>query len=354
MTIQSLPLNQWKKLYLPEATCAFGAPYCIHVRRGDPRRLVFYLEGGGVSWDRESAKWPGTAETREVFGHVGLYSTTADGDPSVTSITTGIWSGLLSSTEENPLAGWSAVMVPYATGDFHTGTGDLVFTAADGSERVLHHHGYLNLLQVLKLTRELFPTVDQLLICGESAGAYGVAAVSGDVMDAYPDCADVTLLCDSALMSDNWHETVRDIWQAPPHIADAVVSENMVADWFRSLYRRYGDRPRYLYSCGCCDETLIMFRHYIDDGRFMLDEAYCEAFRRALGKMCRELKADIPGFSVYVHDFEKERHAPGVKHCIFANGCYTGQSMAGITPKKWLTDALDGVRYDVGLELVED
>ena len=84
MTIQSLPLNQWKKLYLPEATCAFGAPYCIHVRRGDPRRLVFYLEGGGVSWDRESAKWPGTAETREVFGHVGLYSTTADGESRVT------------------------------------------------------------------------------------------------------------------------------------------------------------------------------------------------------------------------------------------------------------------------------
>ena len=354
MKTQDLPQNQWQKIYLPEATCAFDAPYCIHVRLSDPRRLVFWLEGGGASWDRESAKWPGTAETREVYNHVGLYSVTADNDPSVTSITTGAWSGLLSATEENPLSDWSMVMVPYATGDFHTGTADLHFTAADGSERVLHHHGYLNLQKVLKLTRELFPGVDRLLICGESAGAYGVAAVSGDVMDAYPECTDVTLLCDSALMSHDWTDTVRNIWQAPPHIADAVQSENFVVDWFKALHRRYGDKPRYLYTCGNRDETLVTFGHYLNDGRFMQDEYTCELFRHALGQMCRELKAISPRFSMYIHDFEKERYAPGVKHCIFANGCYTGQSMDGITPMKWLTDAMGGVMYDVGMHLLEE
>ena len=104
MNIPSLPQKQWQKIYIPEATCAFGAPYCIHVRLNDPRRLVFWLEGGGASWDRESAKWPGTTETREVYNHVGLFSVTADDHPEVMSITTGAWSGLLSATEENPLA----------------------------------------------------------------------------------------------------------------------------------------------------------------------------------------------------------------------------------------------------------
>jgi hypothetical protein len=353
MNIPNIPQGQWKKLYMPEATCAFGDPYCIHVRRGDPRRLIFWLEGGGVSWDRESAKWPGTAETRDVYRHVPLYSVIADGNPAEDSIRTGAWSGLLSTTEENPLADWSMVMVPYATGDFHTGTADLTFTAADGSERVLHHHGYRNLQKVLELTRQLFPDVDRLLICGESAGAYGVAALSGDVMDAYPDCADVTLLCDSALMSDDWSETVQNIWQAPPHIANALHTENMVADWFESLYRRYGSRPRYLYTCGCRDETLITFRHYIDDGRFISEQAYADAFCDALGVMYRRLKASVPGFTAYVHDFEKERLAPGVKHCIVANGCYTGQSMDGITPMKWLADAMEDRLYDVGIRLIE-
>lgn len=354
MNIPFLPQSQWQKIYIPEATCAFGDPYCFHVRKGDPRRLVFWLEGGGASWDRESAKWPNTAETHEVFGHVSLFSVIADTSPEVFSIQTGAWSGLLSTTEENPLADWSMVMVPYATGDFHTGTGDLHFTAADGSERILHHHGYLNLQKILNLVREIFTDVEHLLICGESAGAYGVAAVSGDVMDTFPACDDVTLLCDSALMSHDWTETVRDIWQAPPHIADAVTSENFVVDWFKALHDRYGDKPRYLYTCGSRDETLVTFGHYLDDGQFMQDETYCEMFRQALGQMCGALKAISPRFAVYIHDFEKERLAPGVKHCIFANGCYTGHNMDGITPKQWLADAMEDRLYDVGVRLLRD
>ena len=354
MNIESLPKNRWQKIYIHDGTCAFGLPYCIHVRVGDPTRLVFYLEGGGVSWDRESAKWPGTPETTEVFHHAPLYSVVADNHPEEFSIQTGAWSGLLSSTEENPLADWSMVIVPYATGDFHTGTADLHFTAADGSERILHHHGYLNLQKVLRLTRELFTSPARLLICGESAGAYGVAAVSGDVMDAFPSCRDVTLLCDSALMSHDWSETVRNVWQAPSHIADAVKNENFVVDWFRALHERYGDTPRYLYACGSRDETLVTFGHYLDDGQFMQDELYCEAFRRALARMSADLKDISPRFSLYIHDFEKERCAPGVKHCIFANGCYTAHAMDGITPKRWLADAMADKLYDVGLELLED
>lgn len=354
MNLTSLPRNQWQKIFIPEATCAFGDPYCIHVRRGDPSRLLFYLEGGGASWDRESAKWPNTPETREIFGHVPLFSVIADENPAETSIQTGAWSGYLSTTAENPLCDWSMVIVSYATGDFHTGTGDLTFTAADGSERILHHHGYLNLQKALAITRELFPAPSRLLIGGESAGAYGVAAVSGDVMDAFPDCRDVTILCDSALMSHDWSDTVRHIWQAPPHIADAVRSENFVVDWFRALHEKYGDFPRYLYTCGCRDETLVTFGHYLEDGQFIQDEVYCEKFRRALAQMCRELKDVSPRISLYIHDFEKERLAPGVKHCIFANGCYTAHAMNGITPLQWLADAMEDRLCDVGLELLKD
>ena len=353
MNVESLPQRQWHKIYIPEATCAFGDPYCFHVRRGDPAKLLFYLEGGGASWDRESAKWPNTAETRDVFHHGPLFSVVADSNPSESSIQTGAWSGLLSTTEENPLSDWSMVIVPYATGDFHTGTADLRFTAADGSERVLHHHGYLNLQKVLHIVRDLFPSPSRLLICGESAGAYGVAAVSGDVMDTFPACGDVTLLCDSALMSHDWSATVRDIWQAPSHIADAVKTENFVVDWFRALHEKYGDTPRYLYTCGSRDETLVTFGHYLDDGQFIQDETYCEMFRQALRKMCNELKAISPRFSLYIHDFEKERLAPGVKHCIFANGCYTAHAMNGITPLRWLADAMEDKLYHLGLELLD-
>ncbi len=346
--------GEWRKFYLPEATCAFGGDYCIHIRRGDPKRLMIFLGGGGVSWNRDSAKWPSTSETADIYHHVGLYTVCADPQPEVMSITTDVGSGFHSATEENPLCGWSEVMIPYATGDFHTGTGDLTFTAADGSERILHHHGYLNLLRILDFIRPFFPAVERLFICGESAGAFGTAAVSGDIMDAFPECDDVTILADSALMSRDWSPSARDIWQSPPHIAEAVKTENMVTDWFRALYEKYGNKPRYLFSCGCRDQILVMFRIYAETGNFVIDPAYCEEFRKHLRKMCIDLKAMNPGFSFYIHDFMAETLAPGVLHCIFGNSFYTNGRIDSVSPKEWLSDAMNGKLYDVGMGLLED
>ncbi len=353
MEFEAIKYKQWLKIYIPEATCAFGDPYCIHVKKGDPRKLVFYFCGGGASWDKESAKWPGSPETA-ALNHVGLYTICADPVPAMYSIETDENSGIHSTGEENPFADWSEVMIPYATGDFHTGTGDLHFTAADGSERVLHHHGYLNLQKVLKLTKELFPALDRLLICGESAGAFAVAALSGDVMDAYPNCEDVTILCDSAIVSyDGWKTTAHEIWQCPKHIADPVKSDNVVTDWFTALYEKYGDKPRYLFTCGCRDHVLMLFWHYMVDEQFILEEAYAVAFQKALGKMTDAFKALTPNFSLYIHDFMKEQCAPGVLHCIIGTPFYTQGMIDGVTPVKWLTDAMDGRGYDVGMGLLK-
>ena len=80
MQLQDLQTGEWRKIYLPEASCAFDGDYCFHVRRGDASRLMIYLCGGGVSWDRDSAKWPSTPETAEKYGHVGLYTVCAEGE----------------------------------------------------------------------------------------------------------------------------------------------------------------------------------------------------------------------------------------------------------------------------------
>lgn len=353
MDFKDIGYKQWLKIYLPEATCAFGDPYCVHVKKGDPRKLVFYFCGGGVSWDKESAKWPSSPETAAT-GHVGLYTVCADPVPAMYAIEMDENNGIHSTGEENPFADWSEVMVPYATGDFHTGTGDLQFTAADGTERVLHHHGYLNLQKVLKLTKELFPELDRLLICGESAGAFAVPALSGDVMETYPACADVTILCDSAIVPyGDWAQTAREVWRCPEHIAAPVHSDNIVTDWFTALYEKYGDRPRYLFTCGCRDHVLMLYWHYAVDGQFILEMPYAEAFREALKKMISSFKALTPRFSLYIHDFMKESLAPGVQHCIIGNPLYTQGMIEGVTPVKWLTDAMDGLAYDVGTGLLE-
>lgn len=354
MEFQDLQHREWRKFYIPEAVCAFGGDYCIHVKKGDPRRLIFHLCGGGVSWCRESAMWPSCPEVAEIYHHVSLYTIVADPQPEVMSIQTGEQSGIHSTTDENPFADWSEVMVPYVTADFHAGAGDLTFTGADGQEHILHHQGYTNLQKILQRVREWFPSPEQLLICGESAGAFGVAAVSGDIMDAFPSCPDVTILCDSAMVPyDDWGATARELWQSPPHIADAVHSDNITLDWFKAIHKRYGDRPRYLFTCGCRDHVLMLFWHYAVDGQFIMEESFGEAFRENLRKMCLELKALTPRFSLYIHDFMKEELSPGVQHCIFGSESYTRRQVDGITPLRWLVDAMNGKAYDVGLELLD-
>ncbi|MBE6558286.1 MAG: hypothetical protein E7661_04675 [Ruminococcaceae bacterium] len=352
MEFKDIKYKQWLKIYIPEALCAFGDPYCIHVKKGDPHKLIFYFCGGGVSWDKESAKWPTSPETA-ARNHVGLYTICADPVPSLHSIEMNENSGIHSTGDENPFADWSEVMVPYATGDFHTGTGDLPFTAADGSERILHHHGYLNLQKVLDLIKELFPQIDRLLICGESAGGFAVPALAGDVMDVYPDCEDVTILCDSAIVPyGDWSQTAREVWQCPPHIANPVHSDNIVTDWFTALYEKYGSKPRYLFTCGNRDHVLMLFWHYVVDEQFIMEESYAVEFQKALKKMIDAFKALTPNFTIYIHDFMKEQLSPGVQHCIIGTPSYTQGVIDGVTPVKWLTDAMDGKLYDIGMDLL--
>ncbi len=353
MDFARLQHKQWLKIYIPEATCAFGDPYCIHVKKGDPRKLVFYFCGGGASWDKESAQWPNSPETA-ALNHVSLYTICADPMPAMYSIETNENHGVHSTEEENPLADWSEVMIPYATGDFHTGTGDLTFTAADGSERVLHHHGYLNFQKVLALSKELFPALDHLLITGESAGGFAVPALAGDVMDAYSDCKNVTVLCDSAMVPyGDWSITAHNIWQCPEHIASPVQSDNIVTDWFKALYERHGDRPHYLFTCGNRDHVLMLFWHYMVDRQFIMEESYAEAFQKALKQMVGDLKRSIPNFSVYIHDFMKEQLSPGVLHCIMGNLFYTQGKIDGVSPLEWMLAAMNDTPRDVGLSLLD-
>lgn len=353
MDFSLLQRKQWLKIYIPEATCAFGDPYCIHVKKGDPRKLVFYFCGGGASWNKESAKWPNSPET-EAWNHVSLYTICADPLPAMYSIQMDENNGIHSTGSENPMADWSEVMIPYATGDFHTGTGDLSFTAADGSERILHHHGYLNFQKVLAKTKELFPALDYLLITGESAGGFAVPALAGDVIDAYPECQDVTVLCDSAMVPyENWAITARDIWQCPEHISSPVQSDNIVTDWFKALYERHGDRPRYLFTCGNRDHVLMLFWHYVVDGQFIMEVSYAEAFQKALKRMVEELKSSIPNFSVYIHDFMKEQLSPGVLHCIMGNLFYTQGKIDAVSPVEWMLSAMNGMPRDIGLSLLD-
>ena len=64
------------------------------------------------------------------------------------------------------------ILFPYATGDFHSGTGEFHYTDKDGKEKILYHNGYVNYTAAMKQIMEKagIQDADTVLVTGYSAG----------------------------------------------------------------------------------------------------------------------------------------------------------------------------------------
>jgi hypothetical protein len=116
----------------------------------------------------------------------------------------------------NPVLDWSAVFVPYCTGDVHAGArNDVVIPGLADPQQFV---GYNNVtLYLERIVPTFLDSVDHVLVTGESAGGFGSAFNYDRIADAFPD-RPVTLLDDSGpVMSDEFmapclQQQWRDLW----------------------------------------------------------------------------------------------------------------------------------------------
>ena len=80
--------------------------------------------------------------------------------------------GLASGVEGSPFENWSIILFPYATGDFHAGTGEFHYTDKDGREKILYHNGYVNYTQTMQKVMEPagIKNPEAVVVTGYSAG----------------------------------------------------------------------------------------------------------------------------------------------------------------------------------------
>lgn len=146
-----------------ETACADDSDYRFFVRSEDPGRLLLFFHGGGACWDAETCvpEVDSIYEPRiEPNDHPDRMGGIFDlGNP------------------ENPLAGYSMVVVPYCTGDVHLGDRDASYTLEDGDggsrTYTIAHRGQVNAGTVLDWVYANFEAPRQILVTGSSAG--GVA-----------------------------------------------------------------------------------------------------------------------------------------------------------------------------------
>lgn len=168
--------------------CLGGSPYAFYVRQTSGNRLLVFFQGGGACLDGVSVS---DLKNQQLFDP----SVVLPGDDGTHS--GAMWdndnpahmSGILDLDDSrNPCLDYDMVFIPYCTADLHLG---------NAMHNGLHHNGHANVMEVLQWIRQHFPTLEQLVVAGSSAGAIAAPFYAGLLAESYPD-ATMLVLGDSA------------------------------------------------------------------------------------------------------------------------------------------------------------
>ena len=341
--------GKWYRIDAEGCVSANGEPTYADFCLGTENKLLVFFQGGGVSWNEYTAARPSSLYSKNMdegfyMIHVDLFS----------DLTVG--KGILENSQRNPFRGWSKLVLPYNTGDFHAGCGDFPYTALDGSRRNLHHHGYRNYRKVMGTVTGLVPAPDDLLICGCSGGGFGAALLADDLMGTFPTCNNVVTLVDSGFFRlEGWDAVAKEVWHTPEEIADRIHSDNITLDALTALHEKQGDRVKILFSCSVRDGALARMQNYIDHGEFTFSKEAGSVAQKNLRQMCDELRGRIPAVGLFLFDTpDRQRKKESLTiHCIIGDKTVYEYPVEGMTASEWVWQAVQGDIRQVGLKLLE-
>ena len=342
--INNNPKNgRWYRVTDAEMKDSEGNAYHALFKKGTENKVMIYFAGGGVSVNEEMAR-DDDYNTRLV-------------QPDCLANITMNMGGLATEIEGSPFEEWTMILFPYATGDFHCGTGEFHYTDTDGKEKILYHNGYNNYTLAMEEIMEKagIEDADTVVVTGYSAGGFAAALLADDVFANYfPDTENKNVLVDASLLKiENIHEIAADIWETPESISEYIVSDNITLDSFRHLRDVYGDSIHLLFDSSSRDGDLAKCQNYFDYGIMDVDEEAADRYQEMLKETIPEFQK--AGVSLFIWDgvswYDDPRNMTA--HTIIETPAVwlpfeeQGRSVAG-----WLSDAIDGKRMDYGLDLV--
>lgn len=323
-------IGKWYDVPVEGALSSDGSEWHGIFRKGKENKVVVYFFGGGVSI---------TPETSE--GGTKFFATTMLAQDFVAQ------GGIGSSADDNPFKDWSFIVIPYATGDFHAGTG-----IYEG-EKTVYHTGYNNYSAFVEQIKPYVGEPDTLLVTGFSAGGFATSLLADDVIDRFPSAGNVTVCVDSSLLLyDGWHETAVDLWKSPSEISDRLTTNNIVLDSLTALYEKRGDSVKILFSCSYRDDTLMQYQSYIDTGRMDKTRELGDNFQQDLKEMVTALQENIPNVGIYIWSYREDADTHNTQHTIISSNVFdklgNNRSVG-----EWIFDAVNGDVRTYGLELLD-
>lgn len=345
-------IDKWYRVSSKEMKDSEGGSYHALFKKGSENKVMVYFAGGGVSVDEKTAR-NDTYNTKLVW-------------PDILANVTMNMGGLGSPSEINPFSDWTVILFPYATGDFHAGTGEFQYIDKDGKEKTLYHNGYTNFTLAMEeiLEKAGIENADTVIVTGYSAGGWGASLLADDVFSIYfPNAKSKTVLVDSSVaIFDNWKNVSENVWQSPQHIVDRIETDNIVLDSLTALYEKHGDSVNILFDSSVRDGSLAQVQRYfknreIDEetGEMPIDDCDADDFQQSLKEFIYKLKEQANGH-VYIFDgypwYDESKNM--TSHTIISipivfeklNG--NDKSIS-----EWVEAAINGEYADYGLELLD-
>jgi len=343
--------GKWYHITNSNMKSSDGSSYRAFFKKGSENKVIVYFAGGGASFNEETAK------------DTNFYFSKQLGIDFFDNLTMNM-GGIVTISDANPFKDWSFILVPYTTGDWHSGNNEFKYTGDDGNEKILYHNGYVNyqniMEEVLKYTD--LEDAESVIVTGYSAGGFGAAFLADDVFTNYFTNADSkTVLVDSSyLLSDDWSNIVNNVWKSPINIAKNITSNNITLDLLKALREKWGDKVNILYDTSIRDGELARYQVYLDGGKLESTDNLSDP--DGLGDMYQEmLKTFIPeleeidasifvwdGISFYGQDNNLTQHTIIATAYAFQELGDTNKSIAG-----WLIDATGGKLESYGLDLLD-
>ena len=304
----------WKKV-VPggECRCSDGSEFSFWVRKANPRKVVFFLQGGGGCFSAETC-----APER------GLYRRTVEAH-----LTGGIFDF---ADERNPFADYSVVYVPYCTGDVHLGNA----TRRYAPGLTVQHKGSVNGSAALDYLAESFPGATRVVVTGESAGSIAAPLYGGLVSDRLPDTR-ITVLADGS----GSYPDVRRVHE----ILAAWGFGSAIAGWTENAAVTADDwsPPELFTQSGRHDREIVVARHdYAYDENQVSWYPYLSiAGKDPLSLMGRN-EARIEGAGVNLLSYT----APGDEHTVLSDEPFYSETVNGEKLVDWVTRLIEGKPVD--------
>jgi hypothetical protein len=305
-----------------ECECSDGSNFSFWSRNADPTKVVLYFQGGGACWDSYSCQTEG-----------GTYKTNTGEWDNPTSLSTNLsdTGGIFNFyNQDNPLADWSFVFVPYCTGDLHLG--DML---GEYSDNDLNHSGHTNAQTAYSHVLENFPNTDRMLVTGSSAGSIPTSFYAALVSEDYPD-AEVSAFIDASggLLSNETYDFY-DIWGLNDTLPDFPIQpldfNNMTSATLVINAWMNHNNITFARFDNAYDNTMRYFNALLDNDPLM------DYHQQILYSESLIDDANIP-ISTYL--------APGDGHTILGGGAFYTENVEDVAFVDWFTAFINGDNPD--------